>query len=239
MRLILLALCLAAAGPAQAQTVYPSMPAVPLNLLRVSIVFDAPQPADLPPVTLTAADGREIEGAFYPQRLWSPDGTTLTLYLDPGRVKTGLILHDRMGAVLRRGEHIALRLGGRVLKRWTVGPARNDIVTPRPGTICALRNGSREPVEIAFAAPIDWQGRTLIAVAAPNGTRVAGAVSLLEGERRWRFVPALAWRAGTYAIRLHPDLEDPEGNRMTTRFEIASGKARAPAADVIRRFTVR
>ena len=239
MRLFLLALCLVAAGPAQAQTVYPSAPTVPANLLRVSVVFDAPQAPDLPPITLTGDGGQEIEGAFYPQRLWSPDGRTLTLYLDPGRVKTGLVLHDRMGAVLRQGERVALRLGERVLKRWTVGPLLADAVTVRRGAIRAPRRGSRDPVELVFTAPIDWQGRTLIALAGSDGTRVAGTARLLDAERRWEFVPSRAWRVGEYAVRLHPDLEDPEGNRLSGTFEAAGATlASAPAEQAIR-FAIR
>jgi hypothetical protein len=239
MRAIVLALCAAAASPVAAQTVYPSSVSVPANLLRVSIVFDTPQAPDLPPARLTASDGREIEGAFYPQRLWSPDGRTLTLYLDPGRVKTGLELRETRGSILRTGIEVGLRLGSKVLKRWQVGPTWERPIEPRLGRIVPPSAGTRGAVGLEFAAPIDWQGRSLIAIAGPDGNRVPGVASLVDGERRWSFVPSTPWRSGNYVLRLHPDLEDSAGNRLSGSFE-SSGRKRASASvGRSRRFSVR
>ena len=239
MRGIVLAFCAAAAGPAAAQTVYPSSASVPENLLRVSIAFGAPQPTGVPAARLTTPDGKDIEGAFYPQPLWSPDGRTLTLYLDPGRVKTGLALRDSMKAILTVGMQVELRLGRKRLKHWTVVPAQKRAVAPQLDAAGPPRKGSRKQIDLIFASPIDWQGRNLIAIAAPDGTRVAGTGRLFDEEKRWRFIPAQPWGGGTYTVLLHPDLEDPEGNRVAARFE-ADGNARTTLPpEWMRRFSVR
>jgi hypothetical protein len=239
MRLFLLALCAAATSPSAAQSVYPSAATVPANLLRVSIVFDAAPSVDLPPVRLRTSDGRYIEGAFYPQRLWSPDARTLTLYLDPGRVKTGLDLRETMGAILGVGQRVELCLGSRTLKSWIVGPARERPVDPRFDATGTPRRGTRDAIALSFAAPIDWQGLHLIAVAGADGRRIAGEGRLVDAERRWQFLPDRPWASGTYTLRIHPDLEDPEGNRVTTGFETSGSDRRADAREWSRRFTVR
>jgi hypothetical protein len=70
----------------------------------------------------------------------------------------------------------------------------------------------------------------MIAVAAGDGRRLAGQSALANGESQWRFVPTLPWRAGTYELRVHPDLEDPQGNRQCSAFE-QQGQSKEPCHD--------
>src|SRR5262245_8015553 len=92
---------LAAAGTPRVVAVGPSGLAVPENLLRISIRFDvAPEGQVLRHLSLATVDGRPLHEPFLDQELWSPDGRVLTLLLHPGRVKTGLIAHEQLGAIL-------------------------------------------------------------------------------------------------------------------------------------------
>ena len=219
-RLAVAALLACAPAASGAQMAYPSGDAVPVNLLRVSIEFPSPPPATVADgVRLTRPDGTEIEHAFYPQPLWSPDGRTLTLYLDPGRVKTGLVLHDAAGRPLASSEVVELRLSGRVLRRWRVAAERIVAIEPSRWTIRPPVRGSRGALSVALDAPLDRRAASLVAVADPAGRRVGGTAELVDGEAVWRFVPSRPWRAGRYTLRLHPDLEDPEGNRVGRAFE--------------------
>jgi hypothetical protein len=68
--------------------------------------------------------------------------------------------------------------------------------------------------------PISSSAETLIAIRGPDGRRVAGTTHLEAGETVWRFVPARAWRAGSFAVVIHPDLEDAAGNRQCAPFEV-------------------
>lgn len=217
------ALALCAWESAHAQTAFPSGGSVPENLLRVSIEFAEPPPAGTAAgVRLTRTDGTEIERAFYPQPLWSPDGRALTLYLDPGRVKTGLAAHDAAGRPLSAGGVVELRLSGRVLRRWRVGPARTAAIDPSRWSVRPPRGGSRGPLLVVLNAPLDRRAADLVAVADASGARVAGVAELVGAEGVWRFFPAAAWRPGRYSLRLHPDLEDPEGDRVGRSFEAAT-----------------
>lgn len=208
------------ATPAIAQTAYPSGPEVPANLLRVSIEFPEPPPGAVAGrVRLTRAEGSEIAGAFYPEPLWSPDGRVLTLYLDPGRVKTGLKAHDLVGRALAAGERVQLRIGDRTLREWRVTGPTSTPLEPDRWRLETPRAETREALTVFMPAPIDRRDRDLIAVADTSGRRIAGASTLLPGERTWRFRPAMPWRKGAYRLKLHPDLEDPEGNRVARPFE--------------------
>lgn len=208
------------ATPAIGQTAYPSGREVAANLLRISIEFPAPPPGDTAGrVHLTRADGSDIAGAFYPEPLWSPDGRVLTLYLDPGRVKTGLTVHDLAGPVLVQGERVELRIGDRTLRRWRVIGPRSTPLEPDRWRLETPRAGSMEALTVSMSAPIDRRDCDLIAVADASGRRIAGKSTLLSGERTWRFRPAMPWRKGLYRLKLRPDLEDPEGNRVSRSFE--------------------
>src|SRR5262249_33729143 len=102
---------MAAAGTPRVVAVSPSGLAVPENLLRISIRFDAaPEGQVLRRLSLASEDGRPLHEPFLDQELWSPDGRVLTVLLHPGRVKTGLIAHEQLGAILAEGEAGNLKL---------------------------------------------------------------------------------------------------------------------------------
>ena len=80
---------------------------------------------------------------------------------------------------------------------------------------------------------------SLIALQGPDGQRLAGAARLSPGEREWRFTPALAWRPGKYLLRVHPALEDPQGNRLCSAFEQAEQSAQQCGEEGRREFIIR
>ena len=92
--------------------VYPSGDAVPENLLRMYIEFSGPmgRPSGIPHMKLLGADGREIEGAFLPldYEFWDPAHTRFTAFLDPGRVKSGILPNKQMGRALDTGRTVTL-----------------------------------------------------------------------------------------------------------------------------------
>ena len=85
---------------------------VPENLLRMYIEFSGPmgRPSGIPHMKLLGADGREIEGAFLPldYEFWDPAHTRFTAFLDPGRVKSGILPNKQMGRALDTGRTVTL-----------------------------------------------------------------------------------------------------------------------------------
>ncbi len=223
-------LALAAAGPLPAVVaVAPSGDSVPERLLRLSLDFAAPaDETELPPITLRASTadggGGVIEGALLDQPLWSPDRRTLTLLLDPGRVKTGLLRHDAAGWALRPGQRVALWVGDVAVHSWLVAAGGCTVPDPGAWSIAAPRAGTGAALVVGFPGPIEAQSRALIAVADAAGRRLAGQASLVRGEREWRFVPASPWPRGALRLLVHPRLESPCGDEVGEAFE-------HPAAD--------
>lgn len=209
-------------GGGHVVAVYPSGASVPANLLRVSIRFDRPPAGPvLPRLSLAGARLAPGQAPFLDQELWAPDGRTLTLLFDPARVKTGVGANEILGRVLREGEEVTLRLDGQAIKAWRVAAADTEGPKPRRWRVHPPRSGARDPLRLELGAPIDMLDQDLVAVAAPDGRRVAGAVALRDGERRWSFTPDRAWSPGAYQVLVSPELEDEAGNAVAQAFEFS------------------
>ncbi|NHZ78189.1 hypothetical protein F2P44_02640 [Massilia sp. CCM 8695] len=216
--------------------VYPTGAEVPENLLRISVAFDsASRTALLSRFGLRRASGVPIGNPFLEQELWSPDSKALTILLHPGRVKSGLAENP----VLHAGDAVELTFDSHAIKRWTVRPA--DISGPMIGNwrIARVAAGSRQSVKVDLDAPIDFQGRHLIAVADASGVKVPGRIEVAPGERRWLFNPLAPWRKGTYRLVVHGLLEDPSGNRVSDSFELPSAAQRTRVQDHVVDFVIR
>ena len=221
--------------------VAPSGPTVPARLLRISVTFATPQVGGLAsPAALLRADGTIIIDALVDQQLWSPDRRTVTLLLDPGRVKSGLVARSKAGPVLRPGELVALRISDQIVHRWTVDGGGCVVPDPASWNLATPRSGSREPVQLGFPGPIDALSRERIAVADMEGNRIGGSATLADGERRWRFVPALPWPRGTLQIIVHPRMENACGDEPGEPFEHPAGQGLGShRAALNRAFTIR
>jgi len=230
-----IAMCIASASAASVRvlSVSPSGAAVPENLLRLSLRFDAPPASPvLARLALVGREGRPLPEPFLEQELWSPDGLTLTVLLHPGRVKTGLVARHTWGPILAEGDEVELTFDGRPLRRWSVGPRDEHGPLPTAWELSAVRAGLREPLVLRLDAPIDALNAGYLAVTDERHRRVPGRAVLLDGETTWRFTPALPWRAGAYCLLARGTLEDASGNRVNGRFETDADERPGRPSDV-------
>ncbi|MDB5848926.1 MAG: hypothetical protein JWP29_2678 [Rhodoferax sp.] len=223
---VTLCVAVAAAAAGARVQVYPSGPSIPENLLRIELRLAAPldAPLDTAHVKLLDASGRTIDGAFLDVPLPSGDGMRMTLLLHPGRVKSGVGANLALGRALRMGSPVTLliddpALGTPVRKSWQVLAPVVSPVAPSSWTLTAPSAGARTPLVVRMHAAIASAAQDLVAVRAPDGTRLAGSASLADFETTWRFVPSRSWKPGAYALMVHPELEDPAGNRACASFE--------------------
>ena len=219
--------------------VQPSGPAVPANLLRLSVRFAAQvEGALLSRLSLLRADGRQIQAPFLEQELWSPNGKILTVMMHPGRVKTGLKAQDEEAPILSVGDDVALALDGVPIKRWRVGPA--DEIGPMPSEwkVSAVRVQSKQPLAVALDGPIDGRNADYLAIADARDRRVAGRAQLTNGESTWTFTPSAPWRPGAYKLIVRGTVEDPAGNRLGARFETPIYSPPGPPVDAVVLFAV-
>lgn len=211
--------------------IHPAGPAVPENLLRIELRFDRPQrlPFDVERLTLFDGEGREIRHALLDMALPDADGRRITVLLDPGRVKTGVGPNLEAGRALKAGATVSLRVAGgdgdpsTAVKTWRVTAAVSQALQPQLWRLDAPRRGTRDPMSVDLRAPISSASEGLIAVVDRQGRRVAGRVSLADGDATWRFDPALPWVSGRHRLVIHPGLEDPAGNRSCAAFEAPIG----------------
>ncbi|NYE60174.1 hypothetical protein FHW58_001326 [Duganella sp. 1224] len=228
---------LAAPGMAAGASITPSGPEVPQNLLRIELHLDRPlaAPLDMSRVALLDGDGQPIADALLDLPLRDRDGMTVTLLLHPGRIKRGVGPNTALGPALRAGQAVTLRIDDPQLARplqrqWRVTPPLRQRIDPAQWMVQAVRQGGRQALRVTLPAALDGAAAGAIALQGPDGQRVAGSAALADGEREWRFTPAHNWRPGDYRLRIHPQLEDPQGNRLCAAFEAARQSA-APCDD--------
>ena len=217
--------------------VYPSGDVVPENLLRMYVEFSGPmgRPSGIPHMKLLGSDGREIEGAFLPldYEFWDPGHMRFTAFLDPGRVKSGILPNTQMGRALDTGRTVTLVISrvwrdehGLPLKNdyqrvLQVGPAAEKPLDPRSWRIePPPAAGSRQALAVTFPRPLD-HGLLMRALGVTRtGASVAGDVTVEDHETRWTFTPREPWRAGQYNLLALDILEDVAGNQIGKAFEV-------------------
>jgi len=216
--------------------VLPSTEGVPENLLRLYIEFSAPMSRDgaIGFVHLLDEKGVEVQRAFLPVDgdFWNPDHTRYTLFLDPGRVKRGILPNEQMGRPLSSGHRFTLRvdstwrdgrgaaLGASYDHTLTVGPADLAPIRLAEWTMSSPGVKTVEKLVVRFPKPLDHGLlRRALGVETLGGRSVGGTVEVDAGERVWRFSPTEPWRAGEYQLVVLSILEDVAGNRINRQFE--------------------
>jgi len=238
--------------------VYPSGGAVPANLLKFYLRFSQPMAMGhaYRCVRVRDAEGRVVEHPFLEldEELWNEDGTRVTLFLDPGRIKRGVLPHDVVGpALVAGGTHtlevdggwpsaVGATLGETFRREYTV--VAPDVVSPEIANwrVVVPRAGTTEPMAIEFPEPLDHALlERLLWIRGPDEVEVVGAVAIGPEERSWRLLPESPWDAGVHQIVTRSTLEDLAGNSLARPFEVdvfAEVRERFVVDTVTREFTV-
>lgn len=234
--------------------VFPTDSAVPENLLRVYVEFSAPMSRDgaIGVVHLIDDKGAEVQRAFLPVDgdSWNDDRTRYTLFLDPGRVKRGILPNEQMGRPLLNGRRYTLRVdstwrdgnGAPLAASFShpllAGRAELQPIRLTDWRITAPGSRTVEKLVVRFPRALDHGLlRRALGVETLGGRRVDGVIEVDGGERTWRFAPAEPWRAGEYRLVVLSVLEDVAGNRVNRQFE-ADRFDRVDSSSVQPRFTL-
>ena len=221
--------------------VYPSGEEVPENLLRMYIEFSGPmgRKSGVEHISLLDHAGREITGAVLPldYEFWSPDHTRFTVFLDPGRVKKGILPNRQMGRPLAIGRSITLVVSrewrdehGLTLKEgfkrtFRVGLPEEQPIDPASWRIQPPGAGTRDGVIVTFPKPLDHGLLKRALGVTFDGQPVDGNIAVEHGETRWTFTPTGPWRAGPYHLLALDVLEDAAGNQIGRAFEVSNAGA--------------
>lgn len=217
-------------------SIYPTNNEVPANQLRLYVTFSAPmsrQPG-IDYVHLVDEHGQEVKHAFLPLAadFWNPDHTRYTLFLDPGRVKRGIVPNEQMGRPLQSGRAYALVIdsawrdaNGLPLAKsfryeFRAGPAVEHGIDLAAWRIAPPRAGTRDTLSVTFGRSLD-HGLLQRALGVERGGQpLTGDVTIPTAEVQWKFVPKAAWSAGEHRLVVLSILEDVAGNRIGRAFEV-------------------
>lgn len=228
---------------------------LPANAVKIYLQFSHPmeQGIFLDRLRLLDSEGQEIPGPFRETELWSPDGTRLTVWLHPGRQKSGVNLNIDEGPVLRPGgsqtlvvagswrDTNGLALGEEIRFPVKVGPVDHESPVMSRWQISIPRAGTYEALTIKFDESLDpAMLRTTLSVANASGEMVILAVEASPDGRSWSAVPEQPWEPGDHELWADPSLEDLAGNSLARPFEVDLSAPKAQAvARTMRRFEVR
>lgn len=215
--------------------VYPTSDSIPVNILRFYIRFSAPmQEMDiLKHIKLSNEEGKNISGVFFENQyeLWNENRTEVTLIVDPGRVKLGLLANNTMGRAFDEGKKYNLTIDSLLLDfnnqklsesfTKTFVAVKEDRQSPdtKLWQLTIPKVNSIEPIYINFKDKIDHiSAQTLIKIF-KDKKEIAGEISLYNQEQIWIFKPQKKWVKGHYQIIVNPKLEDITANSINQIFD--------------------
>jgi hypothetical protein len=217
-------------------SIYPSQDSLPENLLKMYFEFSEPmvEGSSLSHVTLIRNDRDTMRGTFLDLQpeLWNSDGTVLTLWLDPGRIKRDLIPNKELGSPLKQGERYTLHvnkfwqskngipLTKNYTKTFVVIHRDEEVPDPMKWKISVPSSHNNQSLEIQFQQPLDYAlVKECFTVLNSNGDIITGEMAIADEEKILRFVPDEPWNKGTFALRIESRLEDLAGNNLNRPFD--------------------
>ncbi|GJM33720.1 MAG: hypothetical protein DHS20C18_27210 [Saprospiraceae bacterium] len=222
--------------PPEVLMVYPSSDSIPANQLKFYLVFSRPmRQVDIyNHIRILDQKGKAIAAPFLEleEGLWDPSGQRLTIWFDPGRIKTGLQPNLKMGPPLTSGLQYTLvvdkdweDMNGQPMannfeKTWTITEADRQQPNPTDWKITPPLAASDSPLKIEFPESLDFAMlHSSLAVRRDSGPFLNGTTSFGPRECSWQFTPHENWLPGTYFLRISTDLEDLAGNNLNRLFD--------------------
>jgi hypothetical protein len=217
-------------------TIYPESDTLPENLLKFYLHFDHRMRTGevLQHVHLLNAQGDTLPNIFLnlQPELWDTTGTTLTLWLDPGRIKRGLALNRALGNPLTTAQHYqlvvsadwkdseGLPLDHPYTKRFLAGGHDGTMVDMNRWQIATPKPGTQEPLTIYLQEALDHYLLTeTLSIQDANGNEIPGVIKTADRDQQWTFSPLQNWQAGTYQLKAQATLEDLAGNNLNKVFD--------------------
>ena len=221
--------------------IYPSGSIWPANQLKFYIYFDQSMRTGFSVQALWLQDeqGEIVKDPFLDmgEELWDLDQKRLTVWFDPGRIKSLLIPNLEKGPPLNPNSSYKLIISrdwlaanGRSLKEDYVKEFQTgskDITLPRPNEwdLTIPKPNSLDPVSIHFPEAMDMAMlHSGIGLLNQNHEVVVGEIGVEKQEKTWHWYPRNPWLPGEYILRISTDLEDLAGNNLQRLFDEPIGE---------------
>lgn len=217
--------------------VYPTADVLPENLLKFYVHFSAPMSRGhiYDHIRLLEENGKQVELPFLEidEELWDDSMTRLTIFVDPGRIKRGVLPLEDVGPALETGKRYSLVIdnawkdgAGRPLKesfqkRFRVGAPDREPPDPSQWNLQLPESGTQNPLVVLFPESMDNAlAQRVIHITDASGKTVAGQIELTDQERRWSFQPLGPWKRGPHQLVVQTTIEDLAGNNIGKPFDV-------------------
>lgn len=216
--------------------IFPSAKKIPANVLKWYILFSKPisQTNPYDHIHFLNSSGDTISKAILhlENALISEDQKLLTVWIDPGRQKRGLIPNQQLGAVFEEGKEYSLIITQNIKDQEGIPLEQNKIHTfsivgtdrkqpnidswkinvPNAGTTTELTLDLKESMD--YGSSIHR-----IMVLNPDKKKVIGDLTLINNESIWVLKPDTPWTIGEYEIVIDSSIEDVAGNNLNRLFD--------------------
>lgn len=218
-------------------SIYPAKDTLPENLLKMHFRFSKPmrEGYSIRHLTLIKNMTDTLKGTFLDLQpeLWNEEGTLLTLWLDPGRIKRDLHPNQQLGTPLQANNNYTLLIA----EQWKdkngtalVKSYRKDFVTtardsispdPKKWSIKKPSLGSRQELLIQFHESLDYNlATTTLHITDKKNTTVTGVWKTNEQASEVSFITEYRWTEGDYLLQIETRLEDLAGNNINRAFDV-------------------
>ena len=220
--------------PPVVKRVFPTSDKLPANHLKFYLHFSRPmrEGRDIfKEIRLRDANGKEVADPWRRQELWNAEATRLTLWIHPGRVKTGVNLRETEGPVLLPEQQYSLELSGNLKaadgqpllpyrKSFSVVGEDHSRPLPTNWKLSAVSALSRDVLRIDFGETLDAKlALRCLRIQDGQGRPVKGISSLENHQSVWCFRPTKAWSTHRYRLLVDDELEDLGGNTPVRLFD--------------------
>ncbi|MCC1484636.1 hypothetical protein [Winogradskyella immobilis] len=213
--------------------IYPSTNTLPENLLKMYFQFSKPMQEvgsalDFIKVTNNNT-GKEVDVFLeLNTELWNKEHTRLTLWLDPGRIKTDLIPNKEKGLPILKGNEYTLTIDS----NW--GDAQgNTLGKPYQKTFNVVERDVKmlhiedwellvnlDVLTVHFKEPLDGVlASKSFHIENSNKDIVSGDFRLINQEQTLKFQPEHPFALGEYTLVVQSKLEDLAGNNLNHPFD--------------------
>ncbi len=214
--------------------VYPQGDTLPENNLKLYLQFSHAMLTGNAIDHITLLHGKDtLQDVFLDLQpeLWDTTGKVLTLWLDPGRIKRGLVLNRERGNPLKRGDNYQLIISSKwkdsrglnlqeYSKNFVAGPWDDQQPDINKWQLNLPLSGTKDPMVIKLNEPLDhYLLQESVTVLNSRGVPVQGTCSVSNNDGTWEFTPTQPWLAGNYILRVDARLEDLAGNNLNKVFD--------------------
>ncbi|NAS30576.1 hypothetical protein GTQ40_06310 [Flavobacteriaceae bacterium R38] len=217
-------------------SIFPSKDSVPENLLKMYFKFSKPmqEVRSLDFIKVYDLQNDSLVDVFLDLQpeLWDKERTRLTLWLDPGRIKTDLIPNLEKGIPIVQNreykvvispewkDYSGVPLGKEYHKTLKVGKRDSNSPVITNWNIKIPQATTKEPMVIRFNEAMDAILATeVITVYTEDEAIVNGTFSIENDEKTLLFTPDTAWKKGSYYFVVDAKFEDLAGNNLNRLFD--------------------